>query len=123
MSRKPDADGNPPQKSVGEQTFDCLSLLAPPLALAKMAFVAAESGMRKDVPETVARLTGGESYSFKDEKGLERELHELSNHVPNRYVLSFIPQTPHPGIHALTLRLKDRPGLNVTARTSYWVEQ
>jgi len=123
MSRKPDADGNPPKKSVGEQGFDCLSLLAPPLALAKMAFVAAESSMRKNVPETVAKLTGGESFSFKDEKGLDKGLHELTNHVPNRYMLSFVPQAPHAGIHALALGLKDRPGLTVTARMSYWVEK
>ena len=77
---------------------------------------------KEDVPETVARLTGGESYSFKDQKGLERELHELANHVPNRYMLSFVPQAARPGIHALTLGLKDGPGLTVTTRTSYWAE-
>jgi hypothetical protein len=46
----------------------------------------------------------------------------ISNHVPNRYVLSFHPQRPHPGYHAIALRLKDRPGLRITARSSYWVD-
>jgi VWFA-related protein len=121
MSRKPDADGNKPKKSVAEQGYDCLSLLAPPLALAKMAFVAAISGMKKDVPETVAKLTGGEYFGFKDEKSLVRGLHTLSNHVPNRYMLSFVPQNPHPGLHALTLT-SNRVGVKVTARTSYWAD-
>ena len=82
----------------------------------------AVGSMRRHVPETVAKLTGGEYYSFKDEKGLDKSLHELSNHVPNRYMLSFTPAAPHVGLHALTLTLKDRPGLKVDARTSYWAE-
>jgi VWFA-related protein len=122
MSRKPDADGNPPKKSVAEQGFDCLSLLAPPLALAKMAFTAAQDGLRRNLPETVAHLTGGEYFGFKDAKGLEKGLQTLTNHVPNRYMLSFTPQHAQSGLHALTLSLKDRPGLDVTARTSYWDE-
>ena len=122
FSRKPDSDGNKPKKSVASQDYDCLSQLAPPLALAKMAFAAAVSSMKKDAPETVAKLTGGEYYSFKDAKGLEKELHTLSNHVPNRYLLSFTPQAPHTGLHALSLSLKDYSGLKVDARTSYWAE-
>ncbi len=123
MSRKPDADGNPPKKSVAEQGFDCLSLLAPPLALAKMAFTAAKDGMQRNVPKTVAHLTGGEYFGFKDAKGLDKGLQTLTNHVPNRYMLSFTPQHAQAGLHALALSLKDRPGLDVTARTSYWDEK
>jgi VWFA-related protein len=122
FSRAADAEGNTPKKSVAEQDYDCLSQLLPPLALAKMAFVAAVSAMKRDVPETVARLTGGEFFRFKDGKGLEREMHELSNHVPNRYMLSFTPQQAHAGLHTLALTLKDRPQLKVEARRSYWAE-
>jgi hypothetical protein len=42
--------------------------------------------------------------------------------VPNRYVLSFRPEAPAPGFHAIALTLKDRPGLIVEARSGYWVE-
>jgi hypothetical protein len=69
----------------------------------------------------VAKLTGGEYFSFKDVKGLMRGLHELSNHMPNRYMLSFVPQNPHAGLHALALT-SNRQGVTVTARTSYWAE-
>jgi VWFA-related protein len=122
FSRASDADGNKPKKGVAEQDFDCLSQLVPPLALAKMAFVAAVSGMKQDVPKTVARLTGGEFFGFKDDRGLQKGLHTLANHVPNRYMLSFVPQNPHAGLHFLGLQLKDRPGVRVTARASYWAE-
>ena len=114
-----------PARSAGQvanQAYDCLSLLAPPLALAKMAFVAGRNGLRRNVPETVASLTGGEYYQFKDARGIERDMIALSNHVPNRYILSFHPQSPHPGLHALTLRLNNYPNLEVAARTSYWAD-
>ena len=114
-----------PARSAGQvanQAYDCLGLLAPPLALAKMAFVAGRNGLRRNVPETVASLTGGEYYQFKDARGIERDMITLSNHVPNRYILSFHPQSPHPGLHALTLRLNSYPNLEVSARTSYWAD-
>ena len=114
-----------PARSAGQvanQAYDCLGLLAPPLALAKMAFVAGRNGLRRNVPETVASLTGGEYYQFKDARGIERDMVTLSNHVPNRYILSFHPQSPHPGLHALTLRLTNYPNLEVSARTSYWAD-
>ena len=101
------------------QFWDCLSELAPPLRLAKMAALATE-GMRQNVPETVARMTGGEYFKLGNQKKLERDLMTISNHIPNRYVFTFQPQSPHPGLHVLDLKLKDYPQLRITARTSYW---
>ncbi len=115
----PDLDANP-NKLV--QAYDCLTQLAPPLALAKMAAIAATDGMRRNVPETVAHLTGGEYFKLNDAKSLERNLETISNHMPNRYVLSFQPQSPHPGLHVIDLRLRDYSNLEVTARSSYWAD-
>ena len=121
FARDPDAD---PTKtpSRASQAYGCLSDLAPPLRVAKIAYIAATGALKKNVPETVAHLTGGEYYSFSNEKNLERGLQELTNHIPNRYLLSFHPQNPHPGLHAVQLSLKDRPNLKISARTSYWAE-
>lgn len=110
------------QPSIASQDYDCLALLAPPLRLARIALIAAIGALRKNVPETVAHLTGGEYYSFSNRKNLEKGLQELANHIPNRYMLSFHPQNPHPGFHSVVLQLKDRPNLKVAARTSYWAE-
>jgi VWFA-related protein len=104
------------------QLYDCLSLLAPPLRLAKMAAIAAADGLERNVPETVAQLTGGEYFKFENSLGLANDLVTISNHVPNRYVLSFHPQSPHAGFHSVEVRLRDRPGLRVAARTGYWVD-
>jgi hypothetical protein len=85
-----------------------------------MAAIAAMDGMRRNVPETVAHLTGGEYFKLTNAKSLERSLALIANHIPNRYVLSFEPQSPHPGLHSIGLRLRERPGLSITARSSYW---
>jgi hypothetical protein len=53
---------------------------------------------------------------------LEKSLLTISNHIPNRYVLSFQPRSPHPGLHVIELRLKEHPKLVVTARRSYWAD-
>ena len=105
-----------------EKTYDCIGLLAPPLRVAKSAALLAASAMRRNASETVAHLTGGEYYPFKDRKSLQKGMLTVSNHVPNRYTLSFRPEAPHPGMHTLKLQLKDYPNLEITARRNYWVE-
>ena len=114
----PDGKGN----NRAMQTFDCLSLLAPPLFAAKMAAMAALDGMHRNVPESVARLTGGEYFKFENTRSLERGLITISNQIPNSYALSFSPQADSPGLHAIDVRLKDRTGLHVDARKSYWAD-
>jgi VWFA-related protein len=112
----PDGKGN----NRAMQTFNCLSLLAPPLFVAEMATMAALDGMHRNVPRIVAQLTGGEYFKFENTRSLERGLITISNQVPNRYALSFSPQADSPGLHAIDVRLKDRTGLRVDARKSYW---
>jgi VWFA-related protein len=121
MGKDPDPDPDATHNKV-VQAYDCLTQLAPPLALAKMAAVAATDGLRRNIPETVARLTGGEYFKLTDSKSLERSLGTISNHIPNRYVLSFQPQSPHPGLHVIDLRLRNYSNLEVTARSSYWAD-
>jgi VWFA-related protein len=120
MGKDPDPDAT---KNKAVQAYDCLGLLAPPLALAKMAAIRAADGLQRNVPETVAQLTGGEYFKFENGKTLQRDLFTISNHVPNRYVLSFHPAAPHAGFHAIELKLKDYPGLRVEARSGYWVDE
>ncbi len=122
MSREPSADPDA-HGSRKRQALDCASDLFPPLRIARLAFVAAKDSMERNVPETVTRLAGGEYFAFKDARSLGRGLVPIMNDVPNHYVLSFTPQAPHAGLHALELRLKDRPGLELKARSAYWVDE
>jgi VWFA-related protein len=123
MSRKQDDDtdeGLDISDSRFKEAWDCLSLLASPLRVATMTAMLAKNALRQNVPQAVAQITGREFFRFSSLKDMERDLATVSNHVPNRYVLSFQPQSPSPGVHAIELRLRDRPDLVVTARSSYW---
>ena len=121
MSRDPNADPDA-HGNRGVQALDCASDLLPPLQLARIAFLAAKDGLKRNVPESVAQLTGGEYFAFKDAKTLAQHLITISNDVPNYYFLSFRPQSPHPGPHALELKVKNRPEYKVRGRKGYWVE-
>jgi len=119
MGKDPDPEAT---NNKAVQAFDCLGLLAPPLALAKMEAIRVADALQKNVPETVAELTGGEYFKFENNRSLVRGMLTISNHVPNRYVLSFQPVAPHVGFHAVELKLKGEKGLKVTARTGYWAD-
>lgn len=122
MAKDPDN----PERTAGQtwaQLYDCLSLLAPPLRLIKMATIAGMNSLQRDVPESVAHMTGGEFYRFHDPKSLERDLIAISHHVPNRYLISFHPQSPHPGLHTLAVRLPQYPQLHISARSNYWIDE
>lgn len=120
MSKDPNADPDAHGKR-SVQALDCASDLLPPLRLARMAFLAASDGLKRNVPQSVAQLTGGEYFSFKDATTLSKHLITISNDVPNYYLLSFRPRSPDPGLHALELRLKYRADLRLRARKAYWV--
>jgi len=121
MGKDPDPDPDDPSKK-WSQFYDCLAQLVPPLTFAKMAAIATADSLQQNVPATVARLTGGEYFKFDNVKSFEHDLVTITNHLPNRYMLSYHPQSPHPGLHILRLKLPNYPGLEITARTSYWAE-
>ncbi len=77
--------------------------------------------LRKNSPKAVAAMTGGEYESFATRNGFEDRMLEFTNHLHSRYLLSFVPQDPHPGSHSIRVTLK-RPELGtVLARSGYWV--
>lgn len=121
MSQDPQADPDA-HGSRRVQALDCASDLLPPLRLARIALLAAKNGLRSNVPKSVAQLTGGKYFAFKDAKTLARDLVAISNDMPNYYFLSFRPQSPHTGFHALELKLKDKPDYDLRARKGYWVD-
>ena len=76
--------------------------------------------MRKNVPGTVTSMTGGEYQLFATRKKFDMRMNDFTNHLHGRYLLSFAPKNPHPGMHQLRVRLKDVGNNFVLARTSYW---
>jgi VWFA-related protein len=82
--------------------------------------------MKKNVPSTIAAMTGGEYELFATRKKFEVRMNDFTNHLHSRYLLSFAPSNPHPGLHQIRVRLrapsKDGGNGSVLARSSYWAE-
>ncbi len=78
--------------------------------------------MKKNVPSTIAAMTGGEYELFATRKKFEVRMTDFTNHLHSRYLLSFAPKSPHPGLHQIRVRLKDAGNGAVLARSSYWAE-
>ena len=121
MSKDPNADPDA-HDDRNVQALDCASDLLPPLRLARMAFITASDGLKQNAPKSVARLTGGEYFAFSDANNLRLDLIKASHDVPSYYLLSFRPESPDPGLHALGVSLKEKPGLQSSARKAYWID-
>jgi VWFA-related protein len=78
--------------------------------------------MRKNVPSTIAAMTGGEYELFATRKKFEVRMNDFTNHLHSRYLLSFAPKNPHAGLHQIRVRLRGAGDDAVLARTSYWAE-
>jgi len=78
--------------------------------------------MRKNVPSTIAFMTGGEYELFATRKKFDLRMNDFTNHLHSRYLLSIAPKNPHPGLHQIQVRLKDPANGTVLARSSYWAE-
>jgi VWFA-related protein len=76
--------------------------------------------MRKNTPQTIAAMTGGEFESFATGKGFEAHMIDFTNHVHSRYLLSIEPKNPREGLHRIRVRLRNPGDSVVLARSSYW---
>jgi VWFA-related protein len=106
-----------------KQVLDCISQLAPPVRLATMTFLTARNALRNKTAESIADLAGGEFFRFHNAKDLKAQLIEVSNDVPNYYVLSFRPTSLTPGLHALHVETKVGSHLVLKARREYWIDE
>jgi VWFA-related protein len=83
-------------------------------------FVLAAQAMRKNTAKAIAMQSGGEYEMFSSGKSFDAQLATFSNHLHSRYLLSFEPSKPHPGLHKLSVQIKEPRDATVLARTSYW---
>jgi len=83
---------------------------------------AARQAMRKNSARALASMTGGEYEMFATRKGFESDMVGFANHLHSRYLLSFEPKNPHPGLHRIQVRLKHADSnQTVLFRSVYWV--
>ena len=78
--------------------------------------------MRKNIPQAIAHLSGGEYQRFSTQSAFENHLIDFANHLHSRYELSFEPNHPHPGLHQIRVRMRDpNSDRTLICRTTYWV--
>jgi VWFA-related protein len=84
-------------------------------------FILAVEAMKKNIPGTVAAMTGGEYELFATRTNFEARMIDFTNHLHSRYLLSIEPRNPHAGLHQIRVRLRDPEDRTVLARSRYWV--
>jgi hypothetical protein len=77
---------------------------------------------RKSPSEAFTYFTGGQLYSFANEKALESAITDIGKDLNSQYLLSYSP-TPEAknesGFHTIRVAV-NRPGLKIRARPGYW---
>jgi len=86
------------------------------LAMAVQAF-------KKNVAKEVAHMSGGEYTTFTGDKGFEQRVVNSAKHARNRYLLTFSPSNPTPGLHTIKVRTAVDYGARIVARANYWLVQ
>ena len=86
--------------------------------------IAAAQALKKNAPNTLASLTGGEYTNFGSQHSFDKGVHSLANHIHNYYLLSFQPQgkngePPTPGLHHITVKIPDYD-TKIRSRESYY---
>jgi hypothetical protein len=76
--------------------------------------------MRRNLPKTLAGLSGGEYVPLTATKDWESALAVAARDARRRYVLSLHPMRPTPGLHLIRVKLKGSDRARVTARSIYW---
>ena len=75
---------------------------------------------KKNVAKEVARMSGGEYHAFTGDKGFESRVVESAQHARNRYLITFSPSDPTPGLHTIRVRTVQDYGARIVARANYW---
>jgi len=76
---------------------------------------------RKNVAKEVATMSGGEYTTFTGDKRFQQRVVDAARHSRNRYLITFSPSDPTPGLHSLKVRTAEDYGARIVARANYWL--
>ncbi len=85
--------------------------------------VMAIKAFKKNVAKEVAQMSGGEYTTFTGDKRFEQRVLDAAKHVRNRYLITFSPSDPTPGLHTIRVRTTQDYGARIVARSNYWFQQ
>jgi VWFA-related protein len=74
-----------------------------------------------DAATLLSRTSGGRTFSFLRQDGLENAIQAVGQEVHRQYIVTFQPKPDAPGVyHSLRAEVKGRPELHVRTRAGYW---
>jgi VWFA-related protein len=76
---------------------------------------------KKNVSKEIAHMSGGENTMFTGDKGFEARVVDAAKHARNRYLITFSPSNPTPGLHTIRVRTAKDDRARVVARANYWL--
>lgn len=76
---------------------------------------------KKNVSEEIASMSGGEYTTFTGDKKFEARVVDAAKHARNRYLITFSPSDPAPGLHSIRVRTAEDYGARIVARANYWM--
>jgi VWFA-related protein len=109
---------NPARAEIAHDTWDpnlddrTLNMVSA-LAMVVKAF-------KKNVTREIADMSGGEYTTFTGDKKFEARVVSAATHARNRYLITFSPSNPTPGLHTLRVRTTEDYGARIVARANYW---
>jgi VWFA-related protein len=77
---------------------------------------------KKNVAKEVAHMSGGEYTRFTGDKAFEQRVVDAARHVRNRYLITFSPSNPTPGLHTIRVQTAQDYGARIVARANYWLQ-
>jgi len=75
---------------------------------------------KKNVSREIALMSGGEYTTFTGDKKFEARVVDAAKHMRNRYLITFSPSNPRPGLHTIRVRTTQDYGAKIVARANYW---
>jgi len=86
------------------------------------ALVMAVKAFEKNVAKEVATESGGEYTTFVGDKRFEARVMTAARDARNRYLITFSPSDPTPGLHRIRVKTALDYGARIVARANYWVD-
>ncbi len=85
------------------------------------ALLALVQAFKKNVTKEIAQMSGGEYTTFISDKKFEQRVLDAAKHARNRYLLTFRPTDPSPGLHSIRVKLANDYSAKIVARANYWI--
>jgi VWFA-related protein len=81
----------------------------------------AVQAFKKNVAKEVAHMSGGEYTTFTGDRRFEQRIVNAARDTRNRYLITFSPSNPTPGLHTIRVRTAQDYGARIVARANYWL--